>query len=421
MTKSLRDHERAEHIVAMGWNAVDRGADSPGSDYRGGVMSAQKRILFLDHVGVLGGAELSLLDIAVYFSEHCHVLTFEDGPFVERLKAAGISHAVLPVPDSVRRVARDGGLAADVRSAAGVVSVVGRLARIARQYDLVYANSQKSFVIGALASKLARRPLIWHLRDLLTGDHFSGGHLKLTIALANRFASSVIANSRATGNAFVERGGDARKVTVIYNGIDTTAFDAVSDEAGEQIRSELGLEGKNVVGVFSRLSPWKGQDVLVEALAEVKDVNALIVGKPLFGEEEDFERELRRQVVELGLGDRVHFLGFRSDIPAIMKAVDIVVHTSKSPEPFGRVVAEGMLSGRPVIATRAGGVIEIIKDHETGLLVEPGDPRAVAGAIRAMFDDPDRTEAMARDGEAYARAHFNSGRMLDELGSHIAR
>src|SRR5581483_10754460 len=130
------------------------------------------------------------------------------------------------------------------------------------------------------------------------------------------------------------------------------------------------------------------------------------IGAPLFGEE-TYAEELPALAAHLGVTERARFLGFRDDVPALLRAADAVVHSSVYPEPFGRVVVEGMLAGRPVIAAASGGVTEIVTDGETGLLVAPGDPGALARAIARLIDDPAAASAMAARGRARARDAFS--------------
>jgi glycosyltransferase involved in cell wall biosynthesis len=182
----------------------------------------------------------------------------------------------------------------------------------------------------------------------------------------------------------------------------------VSPRQVNELRAALGLGDGPVLGVFGRLAPWKGQHVLLDALAELADVpnlQALVVGDALFGEA-DYAKSLRRKAEALGLGGRVRFLGFRDDVPALMRLADIVVHTSVAPEPFGRVVVEGMLAGRPVVATRGGGVVEIVEDGVTGLLTEPGDARSLAAAVRGLLGDAARRQSIATRGQRFALQHF---------------
>jgi len=145
------------------------------------------------------------------------------------------------------------------------------------------------------------------------------------------------------------------------------------------------------------LSEWKGQHVFLDALAAMEGVQAVIVGGALFGQEA-YEARIREQASRLGLDGRVRFLGFRSDVPELMASMDVVAHTSIVAEPFGRVVVEAMMCGRPVVATRGGGVTEIIRDGETGLLVPPGDAAALAGALGTILSDPALAQRLGQSG-----------------------
>jgi glycosyltransferase involved in cell wall biosynthesis len=243
-------------------------------------------------------------------------------------------------------------------------------------------------VVAALAGALARRPVVWHLRDLLTADHFGASQRRLATAVANRFVARVIANSRATAEAFIAAGGRPELVTVVYNGIDPAPFEAVTEANLDRLRGELGLNGAPTVGVFSRLAPWKGQHVLLEALVDLPDVHALFVGDELFGADEGYGSHLRARAAGLGVDERAHFLGFRRDVPALMRLVDVVAHTSTAPEPFGRVIVEAMLAGTPVVATDAGGASELIEQGRTGVLIPPDDAPALREALDCLQAAP---------------------------------
>jgi glycosyltransferase involved in cell wall biosynthesis len=201
---------------------------------------------------------------------------------------------------------------------------------------------------------------------------------------------------------------------VVYNGIDPTPFRSVPQPEMDNVRRELGLVGVPVVSVFSRLALWKGQHVLLEALARLPGVHALLVGAPLFGED-DYAKDLRRQAKALDVADRAHFLGFRRDIPSLMRLSDIVVHTSVAPEPFGRVIVEGMLALRPVVAARAGGAAEIVDDGVSGVLVAPGDANALAAALTDLLVNPAKAQALAEAGYKMALERFSLRSMLENL------
>lgn len=368
----------------------------------------EPRVLFLDHVGEIGGAELSLLDIARRLNGRVEVLLFADGPFRERLEHAGVAVVVARAGAGVLAMRRASGFGGVIGAIPGVVWLARRVAGHARGFDVVYANSQKAFVVGALAARLARRPVVWHLRDILTAEHFGTVNRAVATRLANAGAKRVIANSRATADAFVAAGGRREKVRVVHNGVDPGPFDAAGPEAGAALCRELGCgEGTVLVGAFGRLAAWKGQHVLIEALVALPaDVHVILVGGALFGEDA-YAAELRRRARALGVAGRVHFLGFREDVPALMKAVDVVAHTSVAPEPFGRVIVEGMLAAKPVVASARGGAAEIVEDGANGLLVPSGDAGALAGAIRELLDDPARAAALGRRGRADAQRRFS--------------
>jgi len=364
------------------------------------------RVLFLDHSASLGGAELYLLDLAPAFAPPGEVLLLEEGPFYKKLQALGIPVSVITAPEKVRRVARESGISSALRAVPGLLGLIWRVAQKAQAFDVIYANSQKALVVGSWAALLARRPLVWNLHDVLTAEHFSLLNIRLAVTLANQFARLVIANSAASKEAFRQAGGRV-PVVVVHNGIDMHRFAAIELTQRQALRQALGLDDRPIVGIFSRLAPWKGQHVLLEALALLPDVQALLVGEALFQDEQHYAHQLRERAAQPDLAGRIHFLGFRDDVPVLMQLVDVVVHTSIAPEPFGRVIVEGMLARKPVIATQAGGALEIVRSGKTGLLVPPGNPSALAQAIRYVLDNPDQAHQLAQAAYEEARMRFS--------------
>ena len=140
----------------------------------------------------------------------------------------------------------------------------------------------------------------------------------------------------------------------------------------------------------------------------------VFVGSALFGED-DYAAKVKQQVVDLGLSDRVHFLGFRSDIPQLIGACDVVAHTSTAPEPFGRVIIEGMLCGKPVIASNAGGATELVTHRETGWMVDPGNSQQMAETIIECFENQELRESIARNANAHACRNFHVDRLQHEI------
>ena len=377
------------------------------------------KILFLDQSGKPGGAELCLIDIAKPYRDSCLVGLFVDGDFRQLLEQQQIPVEVLATV--AIKVRKESSLIQSLSSVTSLLPLIGKVVQKARQYDLIYANTQKALVVGALASFLSRRPLVYHLHDILSTDHFSPTNLKVAVTLANRFASLVIANSKASQDAFLAAGGRSDIIDVVYNGFDPEVYQ--SDRTNvSQLKTQLELDGQFIVGHFSRLSPWKGQHILIEAITYCpRNVTAIFVGDALFGEQEYVE-QLHKQVAELGLENRVKFLGFRSDVPQLMAICDLVAHTSIAPEPFGRVIVEAMLSGTPIVAAQSGGAIELIEPGINGFLVPPGQPHKLAEVINICHDQPESTIAIAQSAQEMATQRFhqtNIDRQIADLLSRI--
>lgn len=376
------------------------------------------KILFLDQSGQLGGAELCLTEIAKPYRDRCLVGLLADGPFRSVLEQHQIPVQVLT--NQPLQVRKQSGWLQGVGSLGQLLPLIAKVAHLSRDFDVIYANTQKAMVVGALASLISQRPLVYHLHDILSQDHFSSANLRLAVTLANRFAALVLATSEAAKQAFITAGGRPDRVEVVYNGFDPQAYQC-DRETVERIRQELELQGKFVVGHFSRLSPWKGQHVLIEALKFCPtDVTAILVGDALYGEQA-YRESLQAQVNEAGLSQRVHFLGFRSDVVALMHACDAIVHSSTAPEPFGRVIAEAMLCSRPVIAAQAGGALELVEPGKTGWLVPAADPAKLAEAIQFCRQQSAWVKEVAAQAQIVAQQRFNYRTIHQQIASLIDR
>ena len=376
------------------------------------------KILFLDQSGKPGGAELCLIDIAKPYRDSCLVGLFVDGDFRQLLEQQQIPVEVLATV--AIKVRKESSLIQSLSSVTSLLPLIGKVVQKARKYDLIYANTQKALVVGALASFLSRRPLVYHLHDILSTDHFSPTNLKVAVTLANRFASLVIANSKASQDAFLAAGGRSDIIDVVYNGFDPEVYQFDRTKVS-QLKTQLELDGQFIVGHFSRLSPWKGQHILIEALTySPKDVTAIFVGDALFGEQEYVE-QLHKQVAELGLENRVKFLGFRSDDPQLMAICDLVAHTSIAPEPFGRVIVEAMLSGTPIVAAQSGGAIELIEPGINGFLVPPDRPQLLAEVINTCYNQPESTIAIAQSAQEMASRRFNQANIDRQIADLLGR
>ncbi|NYE18711.1 glycosyltransferase [Microbacterium immunditiarum] len=377
-----------------------------------------RRVLVLTHTGDVGGAETALLRLigaldAGRFA--VQVTTLEDGDLVQRLNDGGVLVSMLDAGRLVR-VTRDRTIAspfAVLRNAGDTLRTARRLRAHVRaeKPDLIVANSLKAAVLLAFTAPGTRTPWVWHLHDRLASDYLPAPVAAAMRMLARVGPRRVVANSRATAQT-LGRSGRGR-TTVAYPGVDASAFHReVSD----------GRDGP--VGIVGRVSRTKGQAEFLDAAEIVArslpDVRFRIVGAALF-EDRDDEEALRRRTAESELlASRVEWAGWSSDVPGELRRLGLFVHASPTPEPFGQIVVEAMLSGVPVVATDAGGVPEIldpasaggepiadgVRRTQSGLLVKPGDAQALARAIRWALEHRAESTDAARHAQADAADRF---------------
>jgi len=235
-------------------------------------VSRARDVLFVDHAGVLGGAELSLLDLAVSFGATAEVLLLSDGPFRELLASRGVRVAVEPL-GALSRVRKDTRLP-PMGALVDAAKVSSRVARRAKAHALLYANSQKAFVVSAAAGLLANRPVVWHLRDILAEPHFSRANIFAATQLANLRAARVIANSQATADAFVAGGGNTQPGRGVPDGVDAFGDDCTEKSCRGKIWSvhvgslpSLGILGIDLALLKSVCTPGAGAGLARSALA----------------------------------------------------------------------------------------------------------------------------------------------------------
>ncbi len=369
---------------------------------------------------VVGGSLTGMLELLRGIDRsriHPTVVLYEDKPCISGLEASGVPVAVFRKKRLPKQHSLQDKPAYARAKAVGPVSrllwllrVTGtylfetlpaamRLARLfeALRPDLVYVcNGFRGNAEAIVAARLVGAPCVVHAKGF---DKFSWVERKIsrTVAGCVSMTRAIEEHCRAGGMApdFFE---------VIYDGLDLAAFQPTRNAA--EVRSELGLApDAEVVGVVGNVQEWKGQHVLVEALDLLRDARprlvALVVGG-VHRSGEAYAERVRRLAQSRGIGARVVWTGPRSDVPDLMNAMDVVVHTSVRGEPFGRVIIEGMAVGRPVVATRAGGVPEFVQDGEDALLLPPGDAPALAECLDRLFSSEVERERLARGAKAAA-------------------
>jgi glycosyltransferase involved in cell wall biosynthesis len=371
------------------------------------------RVLVVDHCARLSGGEIAMLRLLRALpAVDAHFLSFEPGPLLAELGAAGITTEIMAMPERTRDLRRERvGRKLPWRAAVDTTVQVVRLARRTRRLrpDVVHANSLKAGVVAGFAARLTRTPSVWHIRDVVDDDTLPRPAASLVRALARRLPSAIVANSEATLASLRLPAGSGPRRIVIPDPLPGSYF---------AVGGEPAHHDEPVIGIVGRVAPWKGQHLFLEAFALAfahGGARARVIGDALFGED-DHLTALRAQAARLGIADRVEFRGFRHDIEAELAELDILVHASVQVEPFGQVVVEGMAAGLAVVAANAGGPAEIVTHGRDGLLVTPGDVDALAGALAVLAADPvlrGRLGSAARASAAPYRADVVAPRFAD--------
>jgi glycosyltransferase involved in cell wall biosynthesis len=278
--------------------------------------------------------------------------------------------------------------------------------------DVVYVNSIFALHFAALPARICGVPLVYHEHNLVSQREASLWH-RLFPRLV-RSAARVIAISRSVGATLLHVGFPPERVEVVHNGI------APAPRSPESARDPASRQGFKIVQV-ANLHRWKGHETSLRALAlladRVPDARLVFHGRT---QEADFDRELRDMASELGISDRVDFAGFVSDVEERLPGFDCLVVASYG-EPFGLVVLEAMRAGIPVVGSRAGGVPEIIRHGENGLLFDVGDAEDLANCFERIAREPELARSLAESGLRTVREEFSAERQARSIEGVLER
>ena len=369
------------------------------------------RVLYVSHTAVVSGGERSLLELLGALPADVQpLLATPPGPLQELARQRGV--ATTPIQGTAGSLRMHP--LHTPRALAEMALAARQVRRAARRHgaDVVHANSIRAGVVLALA-RLRSTPTIVHVRDVLPRGAVSAATLRVIAATA----TLVLANSRYTAASVRARAPRAR-LRVLYNAVDVERFDPGRIDRA-RARARLGENGALLLGVVAQLSPWKGQETAIEALALLRerglDARLLLVGSAKFVarstrfDNEGYVQGLRALAARAGVEDRVRWLGEREDVPEIVRALDALLLPSWE-EPFGRTLIEAMALEVPVIATSVGGPSELIEEGREGYLVQPREPRRWADAIERIARSRDGGAEMGRAGarkvhESFTIAH----------------
>lgn len=363
----------------------------------------------------LYGSDRQLLEsVEAMVSEKWRVVVSlpRSGPLVELLHERGAEVDIVEVPVLRKSMMRPAGL---VRLALRIPVSIYRLRRLIRRAapDVVYVNTL-TIPTWVVASRLAGTPALCHVHEA----EEQGSRLSRTsIALPLLFAQHIVVNSAAAGRALSDvLGRLAGRIQIIHNGI------AVPADQSSPPRSRRPGDPA-VVALVARLSPRKGIDVALEAVAELRAAGrhvGMIVCGTAFEGYEWYETQLRDRIARPDLAGHVELRGYVHPTWPVLGAADVVIVPSRA-EPFGNTAVEAMLACRPIVASDVQGLAEVIEDGRTGLLVPPDDPTILALGIAHVLDDPDRALVLATSGEHEARSRFSCERYHADVAAAVRR
>ena len=357
-------------------------------------------ILYLHNESIMGGAEISLLNLVKRLNKELFIPHFacsKEGPFTDELRKIEIPPDFVQFP-SIRWP-----------NPVQICNTIRKLLDIIKkkQINLIHSNQPRSNLFGAIAAKIRNVPIIWHERCLERGRFDSDN-------IFSFLPDRIICNSSAVRNRFTKGAKTDAKIRTIINGVDLREFNLELN--GSTIRKEFNIdEDEPIIGTIGRIDPEKGYECFLESariiLQDFKNVRFLVVGGAF--NNPSLEESLYEMSVEKGIDKNTIFTGFRRDIPQLLASMDVVVLPSEI-DACSRVLFESMAMRKPLVATNAGGTPEIVQDGITGLLVKPGDSSEMAKCIKKLLDDKYLAEQYGNAGRKRVEEMFTIERNIRE-------
>ncbi|MFQ4146223.1 glycosyltransferase family 4 protein [Chlorogloeopsis sp. ULAP02] len=394
------------------------------------------KIVFVNPVGAIGGAERSLLTIfaALLNSQpdiQLHLIVGTEGPMIEAAQKLGVQVQLLALPAAVNQLGDSifKGKNKVVVSLISLLRIIEILPAISkyiwkfRQFlrelkpDLIHSNGIKAHLLVALA-RVRNVPVVWHIQDFYGSRPLMAQVLQWMSASSNlgiAISQAVAQDARVTLPGL--------PIEVIYHAVEVNYFSPNSPIAAPNSKEDCPAHLPLQVGLVATFARWKGHDIFLAAAARILkahpelNVRFCIVGGAIYKTQgsQFSEQELRSKALQLEIADKVDFLGFQQNIAEIYRSLDIVVHASTQPEPFGLAIVEAMACGRPVIVSQAGGAAELFTHNYDAIGVLPGDSIALAAAILDLLDHAEKRQFISEKARQTVVEHFSHKRLSQQV------
>jgi glycosyltransferase involved in cell wall biosynthesis len=384
------------------------------------------RIQYLSSSGELGGAEVCLLDMMASLRREqpqwqLALIAAQDGPLLQRAAGIGVDAKVLPFPPALARLGDSKPLTGRMARALSVAKLAAgsyaaanysrRLRRCINEFapDVLHSNSLKMNVLGVWASR-KRVPMVWHLHDYVSSRPI----MSKAMRFFRRRCAAMLANSDSVRDDARSALANHPGIHTLYNAIDTQEFAPEGTRVDLDRLCDLQPPAQPIirVGLLATMAWWKGHKDFIRALALLRDhpaIRGYVIGGPLYHSEgsQVALEELRQFAKELHAQAQIGFTGFINRPATAMRSLDIVVHASTRPEPFGRVIVEAMACSRPIITTAVGGAAELINAGYNALTFRMGDPADLAQRITQLAANPELRNQLGAAGRKTAVERFD--------------
>ncbi len=387
-----------------------------------------QRILFLHVSAILGGSERSFLDLVekanIEQRKNILVVLPSEGPLKQALqqRTPEIAIIIIPIPKFFAKGSRKLPFLTLFIAALSLPFLFlyfRRLLKVISTFSpqVLYTNGLKCHFISMVLKKIIPITTIWHMQDFFPTVRY----VKFFLQIIGTQPEMIICNSKSVQNSLEKSLPNSwtTKLTTVHNAVDLHQFFPRSASTKDLV----------TISMVAMITPWKGQDVFIEAIKELKQLNphlnfqCQIIGDEAYQTygEAGYKAKLINRVEELGLSQKIKFLGLIQEIELVYQDSDIVVHCSKSPEPFGRVIIEAMSSECAVIATKGGGVSEIISHELDGLLVPPNAPTELRKALEKLCTDKLFRQKISKAGRQTVERLFSADQFSKTIFSNIEK